>query len=86
MQGEFTVVECDRCKAKIIGFMSEDRKIKAHCNCCGCSNEIQALTKRTYRQSFLIRFYRACPYPNKGRNQRYKAVRRVQIHKFLRLR
>jgi hypothetical protein len=54
MQGEFTVVECDRCKAKIIGFMSEDRKIKAHCNCCGCSNEIQALTKRTYVKKVVL--------------------------------
>ena len=54
MHGEFIVVECDRCKAKIIGFKTEDKKIKAKCNCCGSANEFQALTKRTYIKKVVL--------------------------------
>ncbi len=54
MQGELIVVECDRCKTKLIGWLGEDKKVKVNCNCCGTTNVLWATAPRTYFKKIVL--------------------------------
>ena len=56
MQDKIVVIECDRCKTKIVGIKQDSKLIKATCNVCGSKNIYQRLSLRHYRVDVYLPF------------------------------